>query len=284
MKKIISALLVLLCFSTSYAQINVGVLKGMSAIPFATMLENPDYTFTFYDEPAQLVQDMKNGVIDVTNISSVAAEKLTAKANGNLKVTAVTSTTDFCLVGRRSNVSFSALPGRKIGVAGQGLSKELFTYLLKKNNIPLESGDSGVELIVFEDLSKVTNAYISNKINFAVTSEPATSLLTRNSKRNFVSMDLQQQYKLATGKDASIPMTVVLFRNQILQENQELVTKFNSDLENSLLLASKNPGKIAAIAKKNNLGLYGTVALSAVKYSSFCFIPVKGDFHLIVNQ
>lgn len=285
MKKI---LIFLLCFLSSQVfaqlQINIGVLKGMTSVPFVNMLDNPSCTITFYDSPSELVKDMQSGKIDVTNMGSVAAEKLIAKSNGNLTVTAITSTTDFSVVGKRQNLEFSMLPGKKVGIAGHELPEKLFLYLLKNNNIPLEKGDAGVEIVSYSTEAEAVNEYLTNKIQFVITSEPVTSFLCHKSSRNFISMDLQQQYSTLTGKDCNIPLTVLLFRTQVLNENSELVKAFYADLENSIQEAMLHPSKTAVKMRSAEPELTNPQLSSAIKSSKLCWKPVTGDFHLIVNQ
>ena len=120
----------------------VGVLKGACAIPFTYILANPLYEFTYYNSADEIAKAIKAGLIDVTNISSVAAEKLVTQLKGQVSVAAVTSNTGFCIITSDGDLtSFSGLLGKQVHIVKDSLADKLFSFLLDKNSIPVRSDE-----------------------------------------------------------------------------------------------------------------------------------------------
>lgn len=282
MKKFLVLIFFVFLTAHGFCQMKIGVLKGMTAIPFAAMLDLEDYEFCFYDSPVDLAKELLAGNITATCLGSVSAEKLVEKSQGFLCATVVTSTADFKLVGRRTNTSFSTLPGKKIGIGGRGVAERMFRILLKINGIPLEKGEAGVELVYYSSEVEAINRYINNDLDYVVTSEPATTYLLRRGKFNNMAMDLGKEYKNSTG-NGSIPLSVIVIRSDFIEENPEQLKKFYADLENSIVEAKIHPGKVSRISTAKNLGISGNTCYSAIRHSDFCYEPITGSFHLIVN-
>lgn len=282
MKKIFLFLVALNLFSNAFSQVRSGVLKGMTAVPFACMLDNEDYDFEFYDSIKPLCQDLLSGNIQAAVLPSFSAEGVVEKSGGTLLVSYVTSTTNFKLIGRRTNTTFSVLPGKKIGIAGHGIAEKLFLFLLKKNGIPIEKGDAGVDIVYYETEAQAVNDYLNNKISYVVTSEPATTSLCRRGQKNYIAMDLQEQYRNFY-PERRIPLSVLVMRTDFLESDYAEVSRFTDAVEESVRQAIIHPAKVSSIIQEKNLGISQNTSREAIKYSNFCFKSVTGDFHLIVN-
>lgn len=291
MKKIFRKLIFVLSLSflsSAFCQVKVGVLKGMDSVPFTFMYETlpeTDYEFTFFTEPAELIEKMQEGEIHGTVISSFVAEKLVKATDGALSVAAVVSDTCFYIIGKdvfRRN--FANIVGNKVEVAGNGLGERMLSHILMKNDIPVEEGPGGIELVSRKSQSEIVNDYLCGNAKFVLLSEPAVSVVCGENSMNIKIIDLQDQFQNIYGAEKKVPLSVVLVRTDFMKKQPKLFQKFRQDLEDSVDQVVLKPMTAAHIVEKNGFGINSSVCASAIIHSRYDFRPVKGEFHLIVNQ
>lgn len=318
-KNLFSMFLVFLAAETfAPAKINIGILRGMEAVPFAFMYSDnlkinsekssgissendsetsPEeseleknsssqkYSFTFFSKPFDLFYKMKHGFIDAAIISSESAEKLAESSGGQVRVMAVVSDIDFKIVSRRkSKVSFSDLIGNKIYVAGEGFAEHLLVNLLEKNSIPVEEGSAGVEIVLKNSQAELVSEFVQKKADYVLVSEPAVSDIFNRTKNARVAMELQEQCEAVFGYGRIIPGSVLVVRSDLAENSAKSAQQLLSDLEYSVQRVSKMPRKAAEIAAENNFGVSKRICAQAIAGTKYNFYPVKGDFNLIVNQ
>lgn len=275
-----------------FSKINIGILRGMEAVPFAFMYadnsensSSQNYSFSFFSNPFELFYKMKQGFVDAAVVSAESAEKLAEAANGQVRILAVVSDIDFKIVSRRKgNFSFSDLIGNKIYVAGEGFAYNLLLNLLEKNSIPVEEGSAGVEIVSRSSQAELVSEFVQNKAEYVLVSEPAVSDIFNRTKNARVAMDLQEQCGMFFGYGTMIPGSVLVVRSDLAENSSKSVQHFLSDLEYSVQRVSKMPRKAAEIAAENGFGVNKRICAQAITGTKYDFYLVKGDFNLIVNQ
>lgn len=315
---------ILIVFSTFFAvnlfaEIRVGILKGMDSIPFAFLYsdnqkiqpevapENLEeqkissadeipaeipsaqenqafrqkYSFQFFETPFELFSKMKQGFVDATIVSSDSAKKLAAESNGQLRVSAVVTDIDFKIITRRKGkIQFSDLIGNKIYVAGEGFAEKLLLNLLEKNSIPVEEGSAGVEIIVKKSQTELVSEFVQKKADYVLVSEPAVSDLFNRSKKAKVAIDFQEQCEKVFGYGKTFPRSVLVVRSDLMEDSPAAFQSFLSELEYSVQRAAKKPREAARIVEENNFGVNRRICAQAICGTKFNFFPVKGNFEL----
>ena len=284
-KAFLSVLLLFTLSIAAFAQIKIGLLRGMTSIPFANLYEDEKYDFAFFDRPEELFSRMQQGQIDATIVSSLIAEELVKKTDHAVTVCAVVSKSDFYIAGRqRGKVNFSSLVGHTLYVPGKGLSYKMLFYLLKKNHIPVEDGPGGINVVLMENQEKTLSAFLKDEDSYALLSGPALFEALKRSHKIKINLDLQEQFQILEGNGKILPNSVLLVRSQLVRERMGLLQILKKDLETSVDQIVKRPKYTAKVAVKNNFGLSEKNCAGAISLSSFDFIPVNEEFHLIVNQ
>lgn len=265
------------------AQVKIGILKGTASIPFAYLYSQntENYTFAVFENPEELFSQMQNGLIDATVVSSLAAEKLVQETNNAVTAAAVVSTSDFYVVGRNSGrVSFSSLVGKSVCIASKGLAYKMFLYLLEKNQIPVEEGQGGVNIVTVENQSQALSCLIESKTDFALLSGAALQEAFLRSKQFRKNINLQEQIQLLEGSEKIVPLQVLVVRSQFCKDHSKLFQQLKNDVETSVDEALRKPNTIAKIIEENNFGVSRKVCAKIILNSNFNFIPINDEFHL----
>lgn len=283
-RKLIFVVLIIFDFlAVVSAQVKIGILKGTASIPFAYLYSqnSENYTFAVFENPEELFSRMQSGLIDATVVSSLAAEKLAQETNNAVTAAAVVSTSDFYIVGRNSErITFSSLVGKSVCVASKGLAYKMFLYLLEKNQIPVEEGPGGVNIVTVENQSQALSCLIESKSDFALLSGAALQEVFLRSKRFRKNINLQEQLQLLEGSEKIVPLQVLVVRSQFCKEQSRLFQQLKNDVETSIDEALRKTNTMAKIIEENDFGVSRKVCVKIIQNSNFNFIPINDEFRL----
>lgn len=283
-RKLIFVVLIIFDFlAVVSAQVKIGILKGTASIPFAYLYSqnSENYTFAVFENPEELFSRMQSGLIDATVVSSLAAERLAQETNNAVTAAAVVSTSDFYIVGRNSGrISFSSLVGKSVCVASKGLAYKMFLYLLEKNQIPVEEGPGGVNIVTVENQSQALSCLIESKSDFALLSGAALQEAFLRFKQFKKNINLQEQLQLVEGNEKLVPLQVLVVRSQFCKEQSRLFQQLKNDVETSIDEALRKPNTMAKIIEENDFGVSRKVCVKIILNSNFNFIPINDEFRL----
>lgn len=283
-RKLIFVVLIIFDFlAVVSAQVKIGILKGTASIPFAYLYSqnSENYTFAVFENPEELFFRMQSGLIDATVVSSLAAERLAQETNNAVTAAAVVSTSDFYIVGRNSGrISFSSLVGKSVCVASKGLAYKMFLYLLEKNQIPVEEGPGGVNIVTVENQSQALSCLIESKSDFALLSGAALQEAFLRFKQFKKNINLQEQLQLVEGNEKLVPLQVLVVRSQFCKEQSRLFQQLKNDVETSIDEALRKPNTMAKIIEENDFGVSRKVCVKIILNSNFNFIPINDEFRL----
>lgn len=283
-RKLIFVVLIIFDFlAVVSAQVKIGILKGTASIPFAYLYSqnSENYTFAVFENPEELFSRMQSGLIDATVVSSLAAERLAQETNNAVTAAAVVSTSDFYIVGRNSGrISFSSLVGKSVCVASKGLAYKMFLYLLEKNQIPVEEGPGGVNIVTVENQSQALSCLIESKSDFALLSGAALQEAFLRFKQFKKNINLQEQLQLVEGNEKLVQLQVLVVRSQFCKEQSRLFQQLKNDVETSIDEALRKPNTMAKIIEENDFGVSRKVCVKIILNSNFNFIPINDEFRL----
>ena len=141
-------------------------------------------------------------------------------------------------------------------------------YLLDQNQV-------SAELSFSVPTPQIAAQLISKKIEYAVVPEPFATIAQLKSKDVKAAIDYQVEYSLVNGKDAEIPLTVLVTTRAFAEKNSKAINDFLKNYEKSYNWVVKHPVQAGNLCEKHNLGLAADVLAKAIPVSNYVYIPAK---------
>lgn len=284
MKKINSVLFVIfLCAilfckeENSFSKINVGILSGPSCIPVCKMLENPkikdaELNFEKFATPQNLLPKFIKKEIDIAFLPVNVAVKLFNTANKNIVCLAITGNGNIFLITTDKKINkLTDLNNKKVQVAGQGATPDfLFRYLLQQNEIDTEK--NGIDLDFSVPNAQIVAQLISGKVDCAVVPEPFVTIAKTKSKKVYVAVDFQEEYKFFSDKKQNYPLTIMVAEKSFAQKNPQLIENFLQEYENSLKWTLKNNAAAGKLCQNLDFGLNANIVEKSIPNANYVFV------------
>ncbi|MFE8696606.1 ABC transporter substrate-binding protein [Cytobacillus sp. FJAT-53684] len=186
-------------------------------------------------------------------------------------------------------VSWEQLKGQTIHVPFKGDMPDLvFQYLLKKNGID-PTKDIKIEYV--SSPQEIVQLMIADKAKYAVVPEHVATLSVVKGKqegKNLAKiMNLQEEWKKATGRDSFIPQAGILVSNALIEKNPELVQEIQNQFEQSIQFINKNPTEAAAIINKMNEDVPQPIIEKVIPSLNLQFVSAKDakdDLEFFFNE
>lgn len=139
------------------------------------------------------------------------------------------------------------LRGREISMLGRGLSPDIITrYLLKENGLDPEKD---VTLNYVQTSSELAPAFIAGKAAVSMMPEPALSTVLAKKKDTRIMVDLQEEWSLLNGTNGGYPQAGLFMKGSLARDNPEFVEALTVELAASLDRINADPvaaGNLAA--------------------------------------
>ncbi|WP_057763463.1 ABC transporter substrate-binding protein [Cytobacillus praedii] len=186
-------------------------------------------------------------------------------------------------------VSWEQLKGQTIHVPFKGDMPDLvFQYLLNKNGIDTTK-DIKIEYV--SSPQEIVQLMIADKATFAVVPEHVATLSVVKGKqegKNLAKiMNLQEEWKKATGRDSYIPQAGILVSNSLIEEQPELVKEIQNQFEQSVQFINENPSEAAAIINKTNEDVPKPIIEQVIPSLNLQFVSAKDakdDLEFFFNE
>lgn len=137
--------------------------------------------------------------------------------------------------------------GQKIYSPQKGSVPELIgQYILKKHG--LQAGKD-VEF-VYATHPEIAQLIKAGKAKYAIDAEPFITVNKNNVENYKVVKKYDDEWKNINGKEYTLPNFGVATNNKFLDENKELVDRFNKEYEKAIKWTKENPEKAGLLAKK----------------------------------
>ena len=273
MKKILSALSLLLCFALLFTAcaapseettadeqttetaekpvINIGLLKGPTGMGAAVLLENDelgtaraDYNLTLAGAPDVLQAALINGELDIAALPTNVAAVLNKKTEGKVQILAVNTLGVIYLMSNNESVKTLAdLSGKTILSAGQGTTTE---YVL--NYILAENGLTDVTVEYASEHAEVITKAVAGGYDVVLLPEPFVTQMKSKDAGFAVAIDLTAEWKALGGGE--LTMGCIAIRTEFAANNPEAVSAFLTDYEDSVTQVTGDPEAAGAIIEK----------------------------------
>lgn len=255
------------------AVINIGALKGPTAMGMAQMLDSEEYNFTIAASPEEIVPMIVQGELDVAAVPANLAAMLYQKTEKNVSVLAVNTLGVLYLVENGETIrSAEDLKGKTIYASGKGATPE---YAL--NSVLTANGiDPGTEVIIEykSEHAEVAAALAADQTAVGLLPQPfVTTALTKNENLR-VALDLNDLWESSVTDDSRLVTGVVIARNDYLTEHEAEIDAFMDDYETSVEFVNSDAGTAAEIIGAHDI-VAKEAAQKAIPECSIVFI--EGD-------
>lgn len=205
--------------------INVGALKGPTAMGMAQMLDDESYNFTIAASPDEIVPMIVQGKADIAAVPANLAAVLYQKTEKNVSVLAVNTLGVLYLVENGENIqSAEDLKGKTIYASGKGATPEYaLNSVLSANGIDPEKD---VTIEYKSEHAEVVAALAADQTAVGLLPQPFVTTALMKNENLRVALDLNELWESGAEDDSKLVTGVVVARNDYLKEHEVDVDAF----------------------------------------------------------
>ncbi|MBQ8013483.1 MAG: ABC transporter substrate-binding protein [Treponema sp.] len=292
LKKIICLFSCFSLFLPLFAQkssIRLGVLKGISCLPCAYLIENKEklavqnMSFQIFDSAQAQLPRLLRGELDMGFLAPEDAAKVFTEGKGALLMAGLVQNGSLSLL--TSDDSYSSLKdlrNKKILTTSSADSAlAVFQEILSKKEVtPI--GDKNEAAVQFDSslpTALSANSLIRNQNSYALLPEPFATIVLNNSS-DFTRAENIQKLYAEVEEGSSYPAMLLVIRADFAKEKRDTIRRFVELYKNALLWTNHNPSKAALLIEKHKLGLSQSISRASIPHASLQWrdsIAAKSD-------
>lgn len=237
-------------------KINIVFRDGIPALTMAHMMSNEDLSSSInYDMVASadvLTSKVLNKEADFaivpSNFSAIAHNK---GAGYKIVGTSVWGNA-YILTNDESIKSVADLKGKTVTLFAKGLTPDLMTkFVLSSNEIDPEKD---LTLEYLSSPTEIAPAFLTDKASVVLAPEPmATAIILKNEKAVRL-VNLNEEVK-KFGLENGYPQATLIVKEELIQNDKQLVDDFIKNYEESIKWASENKKELADLSEAKELGI-----------------------------
>ena len=255
------------------AAINVGALKGPTAMGMAQLLDSEDYNFTIAASPDEIVPMIVQGKMDIAAVPANLSAALYQKTEKNVSVLAVNTLGVLYLVENGDSIqSVEDLKGKTIYASGKGATPE---YAL--NSVLTASGIDPEKDLTIEyksEHAEVVAALAADQTAVGLLPQPFVTTALMKNENLRVALDLNDLWEASVTDGSRLVTGVVLVRNDFLKDHEADVDAFMDAYKESVEFVNNDTAAAAEIIGAHEI-IDAAVAEKALPECSIVFI--EGD-------
>ena len=237
------------------AAVNVGALKGPTAMGMVQMMaEKADtYAFTLAAAPDEIVPKIVKGELDIAAVPGNLAAVLYNNTQGAVKVLNINTLGVLYILERGDSIHTVAdLKGRTLYVSGKGSTPEYaLNYILRGNGLDPEA-DLTIEYK--SEHAECLAALLQDEQAVALLPQPFATVAQVKAKQQEIelriALDLTAEWDaLQAGSESpsTLVMGVAVARADFIEQNPEAVAQFMADYAQSVAFVNENTAEAAAL-------------------------------------
>lgn len=251
--------------------ITVVAPKSPAIIPLLRMIENNSMgentkiDLQLYNDMEAMMALASEGDYGILMVPAYTAANLNSKGVKVNLINVVTwggmylSTTD------PNCNEWKDLEGKELYVPAKGSVPDIITqYFLKQNGLTI---GENIE-VVYSNHAEIAQLLSVGTIKYAIDVQPYVTANKKNIKEYQVISDFSEEWKRIQGEEYSMPATCMVANSEYLQENQELIGRFNQNISEAIQWTVDNPIAAGNLASVN---LNVNAELVAEAMPGFCF-------------
>lgn len=170
------------------------------------------------------------------------------------------------VVGNEEMTSWEDLRGKEIYTMGRGMTPDIvFRYLLSNNGI---DPDNDVTLTYMGEATELASAFIAGKSAISIMPEPVLSNVMMKKQDTKIVLDLQEEWSKLNNGDSSYPQASLMVRNDVVENNPELIEMFLQEYESSISWLVTNAEKAGEYSEALETGLSKGVVVAGLQRSN----------------
>lgn len=253
---------------------NIGALKGPTAMGMAQMLYNENYNVSIVASPDEIVPMIVQGQIDIAAVPANLAAVLYQKTEKQVAVLAVNTLGVLYLVENGDSIqSVEDLKGKTIYASGKGATPEYaLNSVLEANGI---DPASDVTIEYKSEHAEVVAALAADNTAIGLLPQPfVTTALAKNDQLR-VALDLNELWEDGKDDGSKLVTGAVIVRNEFLEEHKDDVNVFMDAYKKSVDFVNSDVEAAAEIIGAHDI-VTSEVAVKAIPQCSIVFIEGTG--------
>ncbi|MBN1042698.1 ABC transporter substrate-binding protein [Clostridium botulinum] len=260
-------------------EINFVVPDGLPAISIAKMIkEKPEFqkgynvNYNIEKVPDNIATSIMKSEADIaivpSNIPAISYNK-----NGDYKIAGTVGWGSFYIVSTDNSQSIDDLKGKEIYNIGKGLTPDIITKaILKNNNI---DPDKDVNLSYVGGVTEIAPVILSGKANYAVLPEPALSTVLSKKDNLNILLDLNEEWKKENDSEYGYPQATIIIKKDLIENNNKLVEKILREIENSTIWAYKDKEALGDYCEEIGVSANKNIIVSAMERANIKYVDIK---------
>ncbi len=265
--------------------IHIGTFADISGIPAAYFIENkPEFegkTNTVVekcDSAEDEIQKIISGQLEFGFVPTELAAKTYMENKGSIVVLGITETGNLSIISKNDSVkSIENLKGKTIYIPKKNSGAEyILRHILEKKGLTVATGetDGDVKFDFSIPNSEIAAAVITNKIEFALVSEPFSTVAMRKSNSVKKVLDIQKEFA-SVETESKFPHSVLIANGNYANGNKEVVAQIIKSCEEATKWVVTSPNKAAPLTQKHTTGILAPIAAKSIPTANFVWESAK---------
>lgn len=261
--------------STVSASINIGCMKGPTAIGMIKLLSDSDeknsintYNYTIAGTADELSTSLVKGDLDVAAVPCNLASVLYNKTEGEVVTVAINTLGVLYIVEAGQTVNtIEDLRGKTIYSTGQGTTPEYtLRYLLTAAGL---DPDKDLNIQYKAEASEALAAMTQDTAAVAMLPQPYTTVALNSNDSFRIALDITAEWEKLN--DSTVITGVLVARKSFIEENKAAFETFLSEYKSSTEYAGSNIDETAALLEAFDI-FKANIAKTAIPYCNVTYI------------
>lgn len=259
-----------------FAEINIGCLKGPTAISMIKLLSDSDkkttqntYHYTIAGTADELSTALIRGDMDIAAVPCNLASILYNKTEGEIVTIAINTLGVLYIVEEGETIhSVTDLRGKTIYSTGQGTTPEYtLRYLLTANGL---DPDRDVSIEYKSEAPEVVSMLAQDPDAVAMLPQPYVTSALNNNESLRIALDVAKEWETSS-EESTVVTGVIVARRTFIDENKEAFTAFINEYKVSTAYANESVEETAQLLEEFDI-FNAAIAKIAIPFCNVTFI------------
>lgn len=265
--------------NTESVEINIGCMKGPTAIGMVKMLSDSDkgeaknhYNYTIAGTADEISAGLVNASLDIAAVPCNLASVLYNKTEGEVITAAINTLGVLYIVESGDTVhEVNDLAGKTVYSTGQGTTPEYtLRYLLSSAGL---DPDKDVNIEYKSEAAEIVASFAKDGAAVAMLPQPYVTVAQNSNESLRVALDVTEEWE-KLNKDSTVVTGVIVARKSFVEKNPEAFQNFLAEYKTSTEYANSNIKETAALLEEFDI-FKAAVAEKAIPYCNVTYIDGK---------
>ena len=262
--------------SPASAEINIGCMKGPTAIGMVKLLSDSDkgsaqntYRYTIAGTADELSAALIQGDMDIAAVPCNLASVLYNKTDGEIVTVCINTLGVLYIVEEGETIhSVADLQGKTIYSTGQGTTPEYtLRYLLTANGL---DPDGDVTIEYKSEAPEVVATLTQNPDAVAMLPQPYVTSAMNNNENLRIALDVTKEWE-SSSEDSTVVTGVIVARKTFIDEHTQAFKAFLTEYEASTAYANESVEETAQLLEEFDI-FKAAIAKTAIPYCNVTYI------------